>query len=91
MARTYSNETVFLSYHLEAPSDYAPDDGDLDAWDADLASKYEAKLDATMTAAGIPLTSKNRSLIVLLAQMSNGQSGGVQLNNACKYFKNVWP
>lgn len=90
MARTYSDETVLLSYHLENPSDYTPTDKELDAWDADLTVKYATKIDNPMTNAGIPVNKTNRSSIVLIAQMSNGSSVGIQIKNACKYFANVW-
>jgi hypothetical protein len=62
----------------------------LTRWDEDLAAKYEPKIDQVMQDAGIEQNGANRSLIVLLAQMSNGASAVLQLRNACKYFVNVW-
>jgi hypothetical protein len=43
-----------------------------------------------MAEAGIHSTPVNRSWIVLLAELSNGQAPLVRVRNACKYFANTW-
>ncbi|MEY4545745.1 MAG: hypothetical protein RL685_1940 [Pseudomonadota bacterium] len=91
MPWTYSEEVVRVTYHLRNPRNYSPSARQLNEWDEDLVAKYESRLDASLQAAGIAVTTENRSLIVQLATMSNGRSSQIQLNNACKYFKNVWP
>jgi hypothetical protein len=90
MPRTYSDEALRVSYHNANPSDYAPTDQDLDAWDASLQATYASRLDGPMAEAGIDDTSENRSWIVLLAELSNGQAPLVRVRNACKYFSNTW-
>jgi hypothetical protein len=90
MARTYSNEVLRVSYHNANPSDYAPTDQDLDDWDASLQATYASRLDGPMAEAGIHSTPVNRSWIVLLAELSNGQAPLVRVRNACKYFANTW-
>jgi hypothetical protein len=89
MAFDYTEYCVVWTYHNANPSDYDPSASDLDDWDTQLVETYEAKLQVLMPEFDIPITTENKSRLVALAEISNGQSAGVKARNACRFFAAV--
>lgn len=89
MAFDYTEYCVIWTYHHANPADYTPTASELDDWDTQLVQTYEAKLLELMPQFDIPITTENKSRVVALAEVSNGQSPGVRVRNACRYFAAV--
>ena len=82
----YSYECVTWTYHRADPADYAPTQTDLDTWDQQLFTTYDADVVELMQEFGITNTKESRSAIVALAEVSNGQSARVRVRNACRFY-----
>jgi hypothetical protein len=89
MATNYDEFALVWTYHNANKSDYDPTDQELIDWDQELYDRYEAKLDAPMTAAGLPLNRTTKSQVVALAEVSNGSNDSTLIKNACKFLAAV--
>jgi hypothetical protein len=88
MAAHYRDYEVRVTYHHKHKSDLSPTPAKLRTWDADLFRLYEDHLMRIMLEYGIRRTKGNKSRVLLLARVSNGNVSG-QVRNACEYFVNV--
>ena len=88
MATHYDDYEVEVSYHHKHKSDSSPTAEKLRTWDRDLFRLYEDHLMRIMPDFGIRRTKGNKSRVLLLARLSNGNASG-QVRAACEYFVNV--
>lgn len=84
MATFIQDEFVKLSYTIEYPDSY-PDADDLRKFDQLLERRYGTIVDAEMVRAGIPVTRRNRSIVILLTPLLPGM-GRTQMRKACNYW-----
>ena len=85
MAFIYSEFCVLWTYRNSNREDDNPGVADLQRWDSLLIYNYEQRLVSAMTHRGIPLTRENKSRIVALAEVSNGELED-KIDSACTFF-----
>lgn len=88
MATHYRDYEVEVTYHHKHKSDLSPTREKLRNWDRDLFRLYDEHLMQFMLEYGIRRTKGNKSRVLLLARLSNGNVSG-QVRAACEYFVNV--
>ena len=74
------------TYHRAYPADYDPTRDEIASWERHLIKAYAEHLGRYFDEFGIGNTPWNRSLVVLLAQASNGFDYSTRTRNACIYF-----
>ncbi len=84
----YREEHVEWAYHLRYPTNETPTREQLLAYDEALFKRYDPLLVQIMDEYGIRRTPGNKSTVMLLARVSNGNARN-QVRSACRYFLHV--
>lgn len=84
----YREEHVEWTYHHRYPSNETPTRQQLQRWDESIFGRYEELLLRIMPEFGIRRTPGNKSTVMLLARVSNGNARN-QVRSGCRYFAHV--
>jgi hypothetical protein len=87
----YIPHIVDMAFRAQHPDDLQPAQQDLDDFDADLFTVFDAEVTAQAADNNIPGTLFNRSILVFFAVCSKAKLTKTKVRHACTYFLAVQP